>query len=85
MSFLDKIREFFDSIVHHDDQDYATVREHRVVKGDTLWGIVRHVTGATDTAEIQRHVDEVKKLNPDVDPDLIMPGDELKLPLSWCR
>lgn len=78
MSFLDKIREWVCGIVHHDD-----FIEVEVVKGDTLWDIAKKASGATDNADVQRHVEEVIAINPDLDPDVIRPGDKIKLPTAW--
>ena len=79
MSFMDNIREWFCNVIHHDD-----FIEVEVVRGDTLWAIAKKASGATTDADVQRHVDEVKKLNPDVDPDLIHPGDRIKVPTNWA-
>ncbi len=80
MSFLDNVREWFCNIIHH--PDYIEVE---VVRGDTLWGIVKKASGATSNADVQRHVEEVMALNPDIDPDVIHPGDKIKLPLEWDK
>jgi len=78
MSFLDRALKWFESIIHHDD--YAEVTVH---KGDTLWAIVQDVTGAKTNAETQRHLDEVLALNPGIDPDMIHPGQQIRVPLDW--
>ena len=79
MSFLERARQWFENIVHHDD--YAEVTVH---KGDTLWAIVKDVTGADSNTEIQRHIDEVKALNPGMDVDMIHPGQHIRVPLDWA-
>jgi len=80
MSFLDNVREWFQDIVHHHDHI-----EVRIVKdGDTLWSIAKTATGATTDADVQRHVEEIKALNPQIiNPDEIRRGDKINLPLHW--
>lgn len=79
MSFLDNVRDWFCNIVHHDD-----FVEVEVVRGDTLWAIVKRASGAKTHADARRHVDQVLELNPDVSPGMIHPGDKIKLPRSWA-
>ena len=78
MSFLDNVRQWFRNIVHH--PDYIEVE---VEKNDTLWAICREASGATTNAEIQKHVNEVIALNPDMNPNMIHPGEKIRLPSDW--
>ncbi len=79
MSFLSNVRDWFNSVAHH--PGYIIVK---VVDGDNLWDICKHASGLGATnAEIQHRVDEVKALNPTMDPALIHPGDEIRLPVEW--
>ena len=80
MSFLDSLKEWFCNIIHHDD--YIEVE---VVRGDTLWSICERASGAKTNAEVLRHVEEVRALNPGIDPDLIHPGDKIRLPVEWGK
>jgi LysM repeat protein len=79
MSFLDNMREWFENVFNRDDCVEVTV-----AKGDTLWGICQRASGSTSNAAVQRHVEEVMQMNPGMDPDMIRPGDKLKLPLKWA-
>jgi hypothetical protein len=78
MSFLSNVCEWFENLIAYDEYIEVTV-----VKGDRLWDICEKASGATTNAEIQHHVDVVKFLNPDMDPDMIHEGDTIKLPRNW--
>lgn len=75
MSFLDKIRELFGGCTKHDD--YAIIE---VQKGDSLRGIAQEITGDADNWSV------IAELNPDLaDPNVIQPGQKLKIPLDWVE
>lgn len=48
--------------------------------GDCLWNIAKEQCGATTNAEIIAKVNEIAQLNGKADPNLLMVGEELKLP-----
>ena len=52
----------------------TATRTYTVVAGDTLWGIAAHELGKGGRWQ------EIAELNPDVDPDELLPGQKLKLP-----
>lgn len=52
----------------------VATRPYRVVQGDTLWGIAAHELGKGGRWQ------EIAALNPDVDPEQLPVGQELKLP-----
>jgi hypothetical protein len=75
MSFLDKIRELFGGCHKHDD--YAVVM---VQKGDSLSQIAEDITGDASNWT------KIAAMNPDLtDPNMIHPGQELKIPLDWVE
>jgi nucleoid-associated protein YgaU len=74
MSFFERICELFGGC--HKTKDYATVT---VQKGDTLSGIAKELGG--DAEDYKKLVE----LNPEIkDPDLIHPGQVLKIPNDWA-
>lgn len=52
----------------------VATRPYRVVQGDTLWGIAAHELGKGGRWQ------EIAALNPDVDPEQLPVGQELKIP-----
>ena len=50
---------------------------HRVVAGDTLWGIAADHTG--DGGDVRRTVFEIRRYN-DLDGSVIVPGQVLEIP-----
>lgn len=75
MSFFDRIRALFGGCTKHDD--YAVVV---VQQGDSLSQIALDITGDADNWR------KIAELNTNIaDPNMIQPGQELKIPLEWVE
>jgi len=76
MSIFDRIKDWFEDVI---DGDTVIVKQ-----GDSLWAICKKAFPIVDNTEIQKYVDKIVELNPDItDPNLIYPGQKIKLPNSW--
>jgi hypothetical protein len=62
-------------------QEHPQSTEHEVKRGDSLWKIAREnlPTGASN-ADIANYVNQIEVSNPMPNPNLIMPGQSIKLP-----
>lgn len=60
-------------------------KEYTVVKGDTLWKIVKTMMKTKNPVEIARGVVEVSQMNHLANPDLILEGMTLQLPVHLIR
>lgn len=61
----------------------GSTTSYRVVRGDTLWGIAVRTSAQRDAAAVHALTQKIYDLNRDVvggDPDLIFPGQILRLP-----
>jgi len=67
---------------HTDDGSVAT---HTVTRGESLWAITARIRGGDDR-DVAKAWPELYSLNRDIvgpDPDLLLPGQELRIPAGW--
>lgn len=68
-----------------EEEAIVNSQEYRVVKGDSLWKIMRTIMKTKNPAEIARGVVEVSQLNHLHDANLIIEGSTLRLPQHLIR